>query len=292
MSMLKHIRSGRIDAPYKALVYGTEGVGKSSFAANAERPIFMCLEDGTESLEVDRLPEMKSLDDVYSALEELGTEEHLYQTLVIDSVDWLAPLVEDAVCKRNGWKSIEDPGYGKGPNVANEEWRRFLARMEELRKRKKMHVLLIGHAEIKRFNDPAGSDFDRYQLKLPPKAAAVIKEWSDAVLFAEYETATKKDGGRVKGVATGNRIIHTERQAAFDAKNRWGLPPTLPLDFAAFDAGRRANADQKGELDRLLEEVDSEKAKVVRDWIEKQPNKSAALAASIARLREAKEKAA
>jgi hypothetical protein len=120
--------------------------------------------------------------------------------------------------------------------AALDEWRVFLARLERLRRAKQMGVILIAHSWIKPFKNPEGDDFDRYEMKLHPKAGGLLREWCDAVLFANYEILTVKESekAKAKGVTTGERIVHTRRTHAFDAKNRYGLPETLPLDYEAF----------------------------------------------------------
>jgi len=97
-----------------------------------------------------------------------------------------------------------------------------------------MHVVLLAHGWIKGFKNPDGEDYDRYELKLHPKAGGLLKEWCDAVLFANYETLTHETNGRNKGVSTGARVLHTQRRAAWDAKNRYDLPHTIPLSWEAF----------------------------------------------------------
>jgi hypothetical protein len=128
-----------------------------------------------------------------------------------------------------GVKNIEDVGFGKGYNAALDRWRDMLSRLDTLRDRRGMNVILLAHSWIKTFRNPEGDDFDRYELKLHAKTSGLIKEWSDAVLFAAYETLTATDKSkRTRGISTGARIVHTERRAAFDAKNRFELPAELP----------------------------------------------------------------
>jgi hypothetical protein len=243
---LTNVSKGKVKKPTRVVLYGPEGVGKSTFGANAPKPIFLGSEDGTDQLDVQRFPTPETWEDVFAALRVLATEPHDYETLVVDSLDWLEPLLWEHVCKRDGEANIEAYGYGKGYQVALDEWRRMLAGLEQLRKAKPMHVVLLAHSVIKPFKNPTGDDFDRYELKIQAKAAGLIKEWSDAVLFANWETFAKKDSKteRVKGVSTGARLIYTERRAAFDAKNRYSLPDEMPLaweDFAAaVDAGHVA----------------------------------------------------
>jgi hypothetical protein len=249
---LANVTRGKIDAPLRVLLYGVEKIGKSTFASEAPSPIYICPEDGTSSLDVVRFPEPEAWGDVVAAVDELLMEEHGYKTLVLDTLDWLAPfvhrrVVDAAPVGKSGVRAtaIEDVGggYGKGYVAALEHWRSLLARLGQLRAKKQMHIVMLAHARIKRFINPEGDDFDRYELKLSGQEAGLLKEWCDAVLFANYETATlkSKDETRAKGVADGARYIHTVRRAAYDAGNRYSLPEQLPLDWTAFWEAVQAN---------------------------------------------------
>lgn len=268
---LASVVKGKLEQPLRVLLYGVEGIGKSTFGAGAPSPIFIGAEEGTAHLDVARFPKPESVADIYEAIRTLGTEAHEYQTAVVDTLDWLEPLFWRELCARAEVHSIEEVGggYGKGYTAAVDEWRKFLAALERLQTVKRMHVVLLAHSQIRTFKNPEGEDFDRYQMKLHEKSAGVVKEWADAVLFAKHETLAHKDTRtkRVRGVSTGARLIYTERSAAFDAKNRYGLPPELPLAwgdfFAAARAGRVAEpSDLKAEIARKAHELggDIEKA--------------------------------
>ena len=104
-----------------------------------------------------------------------------------------------------------------------------------------MHVLLIGHAQIKSFQDPElPTAYDRYQLKINDKAAALVREAADAVLFARFETELVKTNGKTRARGEGNRIMYTESRPGWDAKNRFNLPFVLPLDWKVFGDAIRA----------------------------------------------------
>lgn len=261
---------GKQVQPVRAVMYGPEGCGKSTFGANAPSPIFLGAEDGTAQLDVVRFPSPQSWQDILDAVRVLTNETHDYKTLVIDTLDWVEPLVWKTVCQKAGATSIEEVGggYGKGYVAAVDEWRTLLAGLERLRT-KGVHVILLAHSWIRPFKNPQGDDFDRYELKLHAKSSGLIKEWADAVLFANYETFAVKDKSkRVRGVDTGARLIYTERRAAYDAKNRYGLPETLPLSWAEFDAamksGQTASPDAlKGEIARKAKQLGGELEKTI-----------------------------
>lgn len=289
--------------PDRILLVGTEGVGKTTFAADAPAPIFICAEDGLPPVlgEVPRFPEPESFSDVLEALRVLVRDDHDFKTLVIDTLDWLEPLIWRELCTRNGWldssgtPDIEKPGYGKGYVAATEEWRKLLAALDVVRARKGMEVVLLAHASIKLFSNPAGNDFSRYECKLHRGAASLVKEWTDVNLFAIHEEFVKEIGGKAtkKAVSTGRRVIHTERTAAWDAKNRYGLPPELPLCYADYAAARAScqPADPEDlwkEAEGLLTELalDEATAAKTRAWLEKAKAAGAvALAKAVDRLR-------
>lgn len=236
MSILSHVKSGKIAQPFLGVVFGVDGVGKSTFAAQMPSPIFLGTEQGTANLDVHRFPQPQSFQDVLSFIKALMTEEHNYQTLIVDSLDWLEPLVWDHVvyaAQNSKIKNIEDFGYGKGFVAANEEWRKMISLVSQLREKKKMNFLAIAHCQVKAAQDPqAMNDYNRYVLKLNEKAAALWREFVDCVLFANFETLTAEDKkGKVRALGDGARCLYTERRPAFDAKNRFGLPFQMPLDW-------------------------------------------------------------
>ena len=227
--------------PPRILMHGVHGVGKTTFAAGADAPVVIMTEDGLGTLKVPHFPLATSYADVVEALDALLNEEHAYSTVVIDSVDWLEPLVWAETCRRNGWASIEAPGFGKGYAEALTVWREYLDRLNTLRDRRGMAVVQIAHTDIKRFDSPEHEPYDRYVIKLQARAAALLQEHCDVVLFANYRMSiAKADVGFNKKVAralgSGERVLHTAERPAFLAKNRYGLPDTLPLDWKAFVA--------------------------------------------------------
>ena len=240
---LGNIKRGRVDAPLRVLLYGVEGVGKSTFAMRAPSPIFLNQEKGTEELAVARFPEPETWTDVLDAIRALEATPSEYNTLVVDPVNWLEPLCWAHVCATHKWESIEEPGYGKGYDAALDEWRVFIASLDRLREVRGMHIILLAHAQVKSFSDPeADASFDRYQIAMNQKAAGLLKQWSSAVLFAKHELYAHKDKTtkRVRGVSSGARQLFTQWCAAYDAKNRYHLPETLPLSWEEFYAGVEA----------------------------------------------------
>ena len=241
MSLLERIEKGRSRAPRRTLVYGVHGVGKSTFGAMAERPVFIQTEEGLADIECERFPLAGSLADALEALGALYTEEHEYGTVVIDSLDWLERLIWAEVCRKRGVETIEDIGYGKGYVFALTCWREVLAGLDALRADRGMGVVLIAHAQIEKFNNPETDAYDRYAPRLHRLASAIVQEWCDEVLFATYRVHTKAtDEGfnrkRVVGLGSGERVLRTTERPAHLAKNRLGLPEEIPLDHRVYAA--------------------------------------------------------
>jgi hypothetical protein len=264
---LSNVITGRVAEPMRVLTYGLEGVGKSSFAAGAPGAIFLDVDRGTAKLDVRRFPQPEEWLDVMEAIGELTNAQHPYKTLVVDTLDALESLCWRHVCAAKRVASIEDFGYGKGYSAALDTWRTLADALERLRAHRGMHVVLVAHSWIKGFKNPAGDDFDRYELKLHAKASGFWREWCDAVLFATHETHTYEVKGRTKGIMSGARVLYTERCAAWDAKNRYDLPAKLPLDWASFaDAVEAQAPDDPGRLrariDRMLDQLGPERAQL------------------------------
>ena len=236
---LSQLNRTNVPKPPRILIHGVAGVGKTTFASESRSPVFVQTEDGLGTLAATSFPLARTFEEVMGALAALYTEEHEHGTVVIDSVDWLEPLIWNKACRDNGWNSIEDPGYGRGYIAALALWRQYIDGLNALRDERGMTVVQIAHTDIKRFDSPEHDPYDRYVIKLHARAAALLQEHSDVVLFANYRISTvKAEVGFNKKVnramGSGERVIHTAERPAFLAKNRYGLPETLPLAWDAF----------------------------------------------------------
>ena len=238
------IQRGRAEHPRRTLMYGVHGVGKSTFGAMADKPIFIQTEEGINDLEVDRFPVAATYGEVLGALAALYSGEHEYGTVVIDSLDWLERLIWTEVCAKRGVESIEDIGYAKGYVFALTQWREVISGLDALRSERGMQIILIAHARIEKFDNPETESYDRYVPRLNKHASALIQEWCDEVLFATYRVHTKHtDEGfnrkRTHGIGTGERIVRTTERPAHVAKNRLSLPDEFPLDYRIYAAFAR-----------------------------------------------------
>lgn len=234
MSVLASARkTHQYDAPIRMILHGPPGVGKSSFAASAPSPIFIAAEDGLASIDATSLPEPDSWETVCSQLDALANEEHGYKTVVIDSLDWLEPIIWDYVCRRGGKSNIAQFEFGKGYVAAQNEWRVLMNRLSLLRRRG-MHIVLIAHSVRKTVANPEGADFDAWLIKLHEKAAGALIEWVDVVGYASHEIALKAVDGTMKAIGTGHRELRVRPHPAFTAKTRLHLPESMPLDWETF----------------------------------------------------------
>ena len=227
--------------PQRIVIYGLAGIGKSTFAAGAKNPIFIPTEDGLGDLDVQKFPLATSFEDVIEALGALGREEHNFDTVVIDSLDWLEPLVWDATCRRLNVKSIEEPGYGKGYTENMDEWKVFFDYVTALRNFKGMTTIMIAHNTIVKIEDPIHPSYDMHDLKLHKKAAAKVKEFADIIGFATMKAiVTTEKGGfnktRNRIIESGEgRVLYLSPTPAFVAKNRCHTPDVIPLDWTEFE---------------------------------------------------------
>jgi hypothetical protein len=233
---LKSILKNTAMAAPRVMVYGVEGIGKSTFGAGAPNPVYILTEDGLGSLKVDHFPLATSFQDVMDAISTLYKDNHAFETVVVDSLDWLEAIIQREIEQKYDAKDL---AYGKGSLIAAERWREILDGLNALRNDKGMAVILIAHTTIKRFDSPEVEPYDRYQPKLQERSNAVVREWADAVLFANYRTIVKKDDvgfnqTNNRGISTGERLLFTSERPAYMAKNRYNMPESIPLSWDAF----------------------------------------------------------
>ncbi len=237
----------------RLFIYGREGVGKTTLAACAPGVVFLDIERGLGLNACPHIP-LNSYPEVVAALKALLHEPHDFQTVVIDSADWLERLIWDELCKAYGVSSIEkvDGGYGKGYVHALTYWREIIDLLTKLRTEKNMMTIVLAHSKIERFEDPEESAYDRYSPRLNKHASALLCEWSDAVLFATSRMATRTETtafNRTRTTATavgkdgGERILRCVGGPSCIAKNRYDLPTELPLNWDALAAGLFQQSD-------------------------------------------------
>ncbi len=245
------ITRGKRARAQKIVIYGPEGIGKSTFAAEFPNPVFIDTEGSTDNMDVARLDKPTSWTMLNNEVAFIKANSTECGTLVIDTIDWAESMAVADVCAQHGKKGIEDFGWGKGYTYVQEEMGRFLNSLSDLVDMG-INVVLTAHAQIKKFEQPdeLGS-YDRYELKLGQKTgsktAPLVKEWADMVLFANYKTLVMTAENGKKKAQGGERVMYTNHRPAWDAKNRHGLPDELPFIFAEIAhifAGQLAQAIQ------------------------------------------------
>lgn len=231
-------RGKRLRAP-KVVIYGPPKIGKTTFAVSAPASIGILTEDGIDAIEATAFPLAKTYDDVLSALHVLQNEQHEFQSVFVDSLDWLEPLILAKICAEQRVKNIEDIGYGKGYIMADDVWRGFFSELDKLRNERNMTIICIAHEQINKVRNPTLSeDYDAYSLKLNKRAVAIINEWADVIGFCAHEVMTRNvDSGfnqkETKAITTGQRKLHVNPHPAYVAGNRYGMAD-CPLAWSAF----------------------------------------------------------
>ena len=279
MNILQKLKKGQSKNPPRIMLLGVEGVGKSTAGAAMPSPVFLCGEDGLVGNQFADVSSYtpESWKDVLDFVDDLTNEKTEFKTLVIDTLDWIEPLLYDHTCTKYGQgkiHSIEEFGFGKGYVLAQTETRQLLAKLDRLNKTG-FAVLILAHTQIKAFQNPTGDNFDRYEPKVNGKIAGLFKEWCDCVLFAQFDIFTDKKGGmKAKAYGGQDRIVQTTHSAAWDAKNRFGLPETMPLDMPsildAIAAGQpKDESSMVKELEELIAKMPKAKADKTSEWLKK-----------------------
>jgi len=218
-------------AAARVVIYGEEGAGKTTLVSQFPKPLILDVEDGSRHLDVARV-HCATFAEVEAAMHELVSNPNGFETIVIDSADWAERSLIDGIVRGANKKSIEDWGFGKGYVIVAERIAKFLAVADQLIARG-VNVVFVAHAGVKRVSPPDQTDgYDRYELKLTKQSAPLFKEWADLLLFVRFQMRlVEGQDGKKKAVGGRERIMCAERTAAFDAKNRFGLPPEMPLSF-------------------------------------------------------------
>lgn len=236
--LINSIQRGKSARPPRLGIYGEEGIGKTSWASSPAGSIGVPTEDGLDQIDCARFPTARTYEDVVAMLTAVRDEKHDFRNVFLDSLDWTERLIWDRVCRDFAVKSIEraDGGFGKGYTHALTYWREILSLLDQIRERRNMSVILVAHAKVERFEDPEAPAFDRWTPRLHKHACALVCEWVDAVLFACRKRRVDAATGKASpiGAGGGERILRTTGSPACVAKNRFGLPPELPLSWDAF----------------------------------------------------------
>jgi hypothetical protein len=227
--MTLKITRGPQKTPVRAIIYGTEGIGKSTLAAQFPKPLILDTEDGSSHIDCARVV-CHNWADLEGSIHELVHDSQGFETVVIDSADWAERSMIEHVLQKFGKKSIEDFGFGKGYVILAEHIGRLLSVADQLIARG-INVVFVAHAKVQRTSPPDQTDgYDRYELKMTKQSAPLLKEWADMLLFCNFKTKLVEGAdGRVKATGGKERVMYAERSGAWDAKNRFGLPEEMPM---------------------------------------------------------------
>jgi hypothetical protein len=246
VSLLERVHRGKRLRPRKILLWGTKGIGKSTWATDAPDALVFRTEDGLDNIDCASMPleprPFASYNEVQDAFKLVYTEAHDFKWLVMDSADWLERLIWQHVCQQRQVACLEDV---KGPFMAGYKlalgpWRETLEALDALRNDRNMGIILLAHATIEKFQNPEAETYDRYTPRLHKWASEIVQEWCDEVLFATYKmhtTVTDEGFGnkRARAIGSGERILRTTERPAHAGKNRIdGLPLELPLEWSEF----------------------------------------------------------
>ena len=238
MSILDEVQTGMNPGPVKMNIGGTDGIGKTTFAAGAPKPIFIKTEEGTRYVNTSSFPLCESFEDIMHRLKQLVQEKHDFKTVVLDTTDWAEKLIQEEVARQKNVSSIEDIGFGKGYTMTAEGFQKILRALDVLNDQKNMNVILLSHVAIRTFADPEREPYDRWELNLHKKVASKIREWVDFNLFANHQIRVTKSGSgfneQTRALAMGDRMLFTKFSPAFDAKSRVPLSDKIELKRDSF----------------------------------------------------------
>lgn len=251
-----NITKGRVARAQKVAVYGSEGIGKTTFAAAFPDPLFIDTEGGTAHMDVRRIDGVATWEELIAVVREIAVTPDICKTLVLDTADWAEQLCVRYICEKYKQNSLEGFGYGRGYTYLSEEFGRLLSALDTVIASGK-HVVITAHAKMRKFEQPDEQGaYDRWEMKLSKQVAPLVKEWCDMLLFLNYKTYVLTTETNSKKAQGGKRVMYASHHPCWDAKNRHGLPDEMDLDFAAiahiFNASQGAGGNaQKSAIGQL-----------------------------------------
>ena len=226
------IKSGRLNKPVKAVIYGLEGTGKSTLAAHTPNPLFLDTEGGTTYLDVNRIDQFTGWEGLLNTIEEVARDTACCSTLVIDTADWAEQMAIKHICEKYKQTGLESFGFGKGYTYLAEEFARMLRACENVLASGR-NVVIVAHARVRKQELPEEMGaFDHWELKLSRQCAPLLAEWPDLLLFVSYKTFVSGTESGSKKASGGKRVMYATHHPCWDAKNRFGLPDEMDLDYS------------------------------------------------------------
>ena len=238
MSILSTVRKGKVNKPRRTLLYGVHGIGKSTFAAQFPKPLFLDMEGGLGDMDVESIDCYNDMGKAWQAILELGGDaETPYKTIIVDTIDWVERSIIESICTKAGKKSLADFDFGKGKAKVLPAFSSVLNARQSISN--KYNILLLGHCSTVKVEPPDSLAYTRYAPKLMDDCAELAMEWADEVLFVNYKVNTREsDEGygkkRSLGLGTGERVLYTSERPSHLAKNRLQLPDSMSFDFAEY----------------------------------------------------------
>lgn len=228
-------KKGNPNKPPRVLIYGPEGVGKTTFGAKAENPIFITPEGGVDQVRtrngslVDEIEGVSTWDDVMKACADILKEPHDFRTLVVDSADWLEKLCHAKIIGDTKKSIITvNGGYGAGYRQSEIMHKELIELLSKIRETRGMAIIVTAHAHVRQVKDPSmPEDYDGYEIKCHEFVSSLWREWVDALLFVRFKTYTTSGDDTAKARAVGDttRVVYATKQPSFQAKNRYGIDP-------------------------------------------------------------------
>lgn len=272
--MALSIKKGKIARAQKTVIYGAEGIGKSTLASHFPDPLFIDTEGGTAHIDVARVdPAPKTWEELLATVKEVIADPSVCKTLVIDTMDWAEKLTIEYILRSRGLKSIEDAGYGKGYTYIGEEMGKLLDLLNQV-KDAGIHIVILAHAKMRKFEQPdeVGA-YDRWEMKLSKQSAPLVKEWSDHLFFCNYKTLVVEMDNGAKKAQGGKRVIYTTHRPVWDAKTRADLPECIDMDYKYISAIYSDNVprakNRREILAELMEKDGIEESDLVKLILEK-----------------------
>lgn len=227
------ITKGKTQRAVRCVIYGAEGIGKSTLGSQFPEPVFIDLEEGTSHMDVARIEDVpKNFTELIALIKEIAAEPSI-KSLILDTADKAEQLAIADVCVNRSVKSIEDIGYGKGYTYVADNINKLLSALDDVVGAGK-NVCVLAHAQMRKFEQPDEMGaYDRWELKLSKKSAPLVKEWADVLLFCNYKTmVVTDDATKSKKARGGKRVMYATHNPCWDAKNRFGLPDQMDMNFS------------------------------------------------------------
>ena len=247
-----NIVTGVKKEPFLGILHGPHGIGKTCFGMKMPNAIYITGEE-TGEYDITRFDKCESWEDFMSCLNYLRDSQHDYKSLVIDTLDSIESLLFKKILKDDpkhpSSMAVACGGYGKAfekaMNMMYDVRDNYLSKLRA----KGMHILILAHSSKNKVEDPlTQSSYDRYELKLHKNSKGVgvytvFSEWVSVILFSNFEVYKTED--EKYAVGEGRRLLFTEPRPAFDAKNRFGFPYQMNLDWVEVATALKAYYEGK-----------------------------------------------